>query len=67
MPVEVLIPPESPPAHLLADCPKPKLARPRTNQDLLDALGAWELALANCNGDKAGLRAWAEGVRKDFE
>ena len=62
-----LSPPEKlvfalPPASLLADCPAPP-ADLRTNADLARYAAELQTALATCNGDKAALRAWAEGAK----
>ena len=52
----------TPPAHLLADCPYPDPGPVVSNGDLIRLLPQWRQALDNCNADKAGLRAWAEGT-----
>lgn len=53
-----------PPSHLLESCPEPSWpVSGGTNGDLARLLREYQLALDLCNADKAGLRAWAEGLR----
>lgn len=50
---------ETPPAHLLLECPDP-VVQYETNGDLAQAILAWADALRKCNIDKQALRDWAK-------
>ena len=53
-----------PPNHLLESCPEPSWpVSGGTNADLARLLSEYQLSLDLCNADKAGLRAWAEGLQ----
>lgn len=55
---------ETPPAHLLLDCPDP-VVQYETNGDLAQAILAWADALRKCNIDKQTLHKWVESEQHE--